>query len=106
MAVNITGIPFSTEDEGVDYPLQAKQFVIKETVRYNIDTNTDEYLGLDEVYIVWFSYILGGWKALLSTVHPDGKYYEVTYNRVKHEVYVDTYVKTSNTLYRNPVTDG
>jgi len=47
-------------------------------------------------YIVWFCYILGGWKALVSTTLPDGRYYEVTYNKDKKETYVDLYVKVDN----------
>jgi hypothetical protein len=51
---------------------------------------------LDEIYVVWFSYVLGQWKAILSTSRPDGRMWEVTYNRAKEEVYVDTYLKTHN----------
>lgn len=47
-------------------------------------------------YIVWFCFILGGWKALVSTTLPDGRYYEVTYNKEKKEAYIDTYKKTHN----------
>lgn len=50
----------------------------------------------DEVYVVWYCFILGGWKALISTTLPDGRYYEVTFNRAKSEVYLDTYKKTHN----------
>lgn len=48
------------------------------------------------VYVVWFCFILGGWKALLSTTIPDNKYYEVTYNKDTAEAYIDTYVKIQN----------
>lgn len=50
----------------------------------------------DEVYVVWFCYILGGWKALVSTTLPDGRYYEVTYDKAKHKTYIDTYLKVDN----------
>lgn len=53
-------------------------------------------LSEDQVYVVWFCYILGGWKALLSTTVNDGMYYEVTYNREKRETYVDAYKKWDN----------
>jgi len=46
-----------------------------------------------DVYIVWFCYILGGWKALVSTTLPDGMYYEVTYNKDREETYIDAYKK-------------
>ena len=49
-----------------------------------------------DVYVVWFCYILGGWKALVSTTIPDDTYYEVTYNKEKDEIYLDTYVKADN----------
>lgn len=51
-----------------------------------------------EVYVVWWCFILGGWKALVSTTLPDGRYYEVTYNKLKGEAYLDTYVKTHNNI--------
>lgn len=85
--------------EVYDYPEIAKQHVY-------LHANTE--LGMEvhmrEIYVVWFSYILGGWKALLSTSIEDGRYYEVTFNKEKKETYVDTYQKISNKAY--PQTDG
>lgn len=51
----------------------------------------------DQCYVVWFTYTLGNWKALVSTTLPDGRYYEVTYSKDKHEAYIDTYIKMDNT---------
>ena len=51
---------------------------------------------LDEVYVVWFTYVLGNWKALVSTTLPDGMYYEVTYDKVKEQTYIDSYKKWEN----------
>jgi hypothetical protein len=53
-------------------------------------------LKIDDVYVTWFGFILGGMKALLSTSLPDGRYYEVTYNKEKKEIYVDCYAKLKN----------
>lgn len=50
-------------------------------------------LDVDDVYVVWFCYILGGWKALVSTSLPDGMYYEVTFNKDADVIYVDAYKK-------------
>lgn len=50
----------------------------------------------DEIYIVWFSKVLQNWKALVSTTREDGRYYEVTYNGDRCEMYVDIYGKTIN----------
>lgn len=55
-------------------------------------------ISVDDVYVVMYSYVLGGWKALLSTIVPDNKYYEVTYNVAKQEAYIDTYVKLANAV--------
>lgn len=57
---------------------------------------TDEPPKKVETYIVWFCFILGGWKALVSTDLPDGMYYEVTYNKGANEIYLDAYKKFDN----------
>ena len=49
-----------------------------------------------EVHVVWAGYILGNEKYLITTNLPDGKYYEVTYNKPKNEMYLDEYVRTHN----------
>jgi len=53
----------------------------------------------DEVYVLWYCYILGGWKVLVSTTLPDGMYYEVTFNRQNNEIYLDAYKKFDNQCY-------
>lgn len=50
----------------------------------------------NDVFIVWFCKTLQNWKALVGTTIPEGKYYEVTYNRDKHETYLDVYKKWEN----------
>ncbi len=52
-----------------------------------------------KVYIVACSYILGNEKYWISTDIPDGKYYEVTYNANKGEMYLDVYVRVHNQCY-------
>lgn len=49
-----------------------------------------------QLVLVWFSYTLGNWKALIAAPTVNAKYYEVIYNVAKNEIYVDTYVKESN----------
>lgn len=49
-----------------------------------------------DVYCVWFSYILGNAKCLISTTRPDHRYYELTYDSNSLQVYVDAYVKVNN----------
>lgn len=59
-------------------------------------TDTHITFGLDEVYVVWYGFVLGSWKALVSTTLPDGMYYEVTYNGKVGEYYLDAYKKFDN----------
>lgn len=69
-----------------DYPEQAKRVAALAATKIS-----DVYFTSDDVYVVWFCYILGGWKALVSTPVEDGRYYEVTYNHEKNERYVDVF---------------
>ena len=46
-----------------------------------------------EVYIVWFCYIVGNAKMLISTTRPDHMYYEVTYHEEKKQLHIDAYKK-------------
>lgn len=48
------------------------------------------------VYVVMFSYVLGNWKALVSTTIPDKMYYEVTYDKQNKAAYLDAYAKQEN----------
>ena len=50
----------------------------------------------DDVYIVWLCKTLQNSKALASTTLFDGRYYELTYNGDKGELYVDVYKKDKN----------
>lgn len=54
---------------------------------------------IHDVYVVWFCYILGGWKALCSTNIEDGKYYEVTHDSNKDRTYVDEYAKRNQLVF-------
>lgn len=49
-----------------------------------------------DVYVVWMCKTLQNNKAMLSTTIHDGRYYEVTYNGDKEEVYLDIYKKEEN----------
>lgn len=95
MADNLKGIPFSNDDEGKTYPTLAKHLVYDQEVAAGV-LDTHPTFSLDEVYVVWFAYTLGNWKALCSTSLPDGRYFEVTYSRERRAAFVDTYVKVSN----------
>lgn len=71
-----------------------------DAVRQFVDNtlNKGEYPdGLEyKVYIVNCSYILGNEKYWISTDLLDGRYFEVTYNDAKDEMYLDVYVRVHN----------
>ena len=69
-----------------------KQYAIK-----HLD-KSDELPNFD-VFVVWSCYILGNIKAMISTTLCDGMYYEITYNKAKHEVYLDAYKKFENVCF-------
>ena len=95
MADNLKGIPFSNDDEGMSFPEVAKSLVFSQACSLGVREEHTTF-SRDEVYVVWFAYVLGGWKALCSTSLPDGRYYEVTYHAQRKVAFVDTYVKTHN----------
>lgn len=60
------------------------------------DSNPD-IQGAHDVVVVWFCKTLQNMKALLCVPSvQDGKYYEVTYNGDKDELYFDVYKKQMN----------
>lgn len=95
MADNLKGIPFSSDDEGKSFPDIAKSLVYDRAVSFGVHEEHPTF-SPDEVYVVWFTYILGAWKAVCSTSVPDGRYYEVTYNKDRGVAFIDTYVKVEN----------
>lgn len=54
----------------------------------------------EDLFIVWSCYILGHRKFLVGCKTND-RYYEVTYNNLKEEWYVDIYKKTYNLAIKN-----
>ena len=68
--------------------------IVRNYVKSNLE-KTDPGSEFD-IYIVWFTYTLGYWKALISTTLPDGMYYEVTHNHHKKCTYLDAYKKFAN----------
>lgn len=49
-------------------------------------------LNFSDVRVTWFNYTLGGWKSMLCLAGTkDNSYFEVTYNKVTDEYYLDEY---------------
>lgn len=55
----------------------------------------EDYI-IGDIQMVWFAHILGFKKAILINNGSNLQIFEVTYNRDKNEMYVDSYSKTSN----------
>ena len=72
---------------------QAKHAVWEYVTRIRDKSDPEVNFG---VYVVWFCKTLQNWKALVSTTLPDGRYYEVTFNGDKNEMYLDVYAKVDN----------
>ena len=66
----------------------------------SLDPTDNVEFVLDDVYEVTHSFVLGCQKAMFSTTLPDGKYYEVTYNDAKEEMYIDCYVKIKQNVIK------
>lgn len=66
-----------------------------------------EYLAVSpardyKVFITWKCKVLQNFKWLLCTTLPDQKYYEITYNGDKMELYIDEYEKASQAVVVKP----
>ena len=53
-------------------------------------------IAISEMFVVWMCNTLESNNALISAMSTDN-YYEVTYNGDKKELYVDEYIKKTNT---------
>lgn len=82
--------------------IERAKLLVAQYYNKNVE-KTDGFMisSTDDVYIVWFCYILGGWKALVSTTVVDGMYYEVTHNKEKGETYLDVYKKWDNVCVKD-----
>jgi hypothetical protein len=78
--------------------LEIARRTVFEMAQEGLDSTDNVDLKIDNVYVTWFGFILGDMKALVSTSLPDGKYYEVTYNKEKKEIYTYCYVKLKQKL--------
>lgn len=76
-----------------EFEVAAKNAVIK-IVR---ETYGEEY-DISYIQMVWFAHILGYKKAILIDLGENLRIYEVTYDRDKHQLYVDAYEKETNVM--------
>lgn len=81
--------------------LRVAKFQVLKMAKEGFDPTDNIQISIDDVYVVLYAYVLGNQKATLSTTLPDGKYYEVTYNSEKDEMYIDCYVKLKQNVIKN-----
>ena len=82
----------------MDYMKKAKEIVL-DYAQKHIDPTDNVTIGIDNVFVVWFCKTLHHAKVLVSTTLRDGMYYEVTFNGVKGEIYLDAYKKFENVRF-------
>ena len=61
-------------------------------------TENDRQLVADDIFITWSTKVLQNNKAMASTQF-DNRYFEVTYNGDRDEIYLDVYDKKENILF-------
>ena len=54
---------------------------------------------ISDISVVWMVHLLGNKKAILVDNRNNRRMYEVTYNALRHDLYVDTYEKVANRVF-------
>lgn len=72
--------------------------IVYEFVRSHLDPSDEDYYTfyISAVYVVQFTYILGNWRAMVSTSLPDGMYYEVVYEKRRGTARLDAYKRSDH----------
>lgn len=96
LGVTPPGLPRDLE---FDSPQMQARVIVKNYVEQRLEVTDGTEFNLSNVYVVWFTFVLGSWKCLISTTLPDGMYYEVTHNKTKGETYLDAYKKFDNVKF-------
>ena len=58
----------------------------------------NEDFKIKDLHIVWFSKVLQNYKCVIIDLKENQRYYELTYNGLKEEIYIDIYEKKHNIL--------
>lgn len=91
-SIKIIGDFFGSED----FIKNVKAIVLR-LVQQQLDPSDRMTVTIDNIYVVTYSFVMGEQKALISTTLSDGKYYECTYDKLNHVIYVTTYVRLTQT---------
>lgn len=91
--------PFRSENNDFSDGEHSPQFRAKKFVAdyWNEVGGGERNLSPSDIYVVWFAYILGGWKCVLSShFWDDSSYFEITYDFKQKQMYLDHYRKVEN----------
>lgn len=86
----------STTRLGSDSFLARAQKVVLDNFNAHRKPDKVPELVLDDVNVVWFAKVLGGWKCIISSTVAKGLLWEVTYASSRDELYLDVYTKLNN----------
>ena len=86
----------------VNVACEAKLVLLKYLNQWgNVDADPANMYVSDDIAVVWSAKVLGNWKAMLFLPERPNKYYEVTYDCAKNQVYLDVYRKSFNLVVRD-----
>lgn len=77
----------------VDEAMLRARMAVANYFNTHADPTDGVQINIDQVFLVSFTYVLGGWKGMVSTTVPDGMYYETTFNKEEGVIYLDAYKK-------------
>lgn len=80
-----------TDQDFIELAKESVIFILKEKHNIEIENQSD-------LQLVWFNHTLGNKKCMIWGVPMDDYYAEVTFDNETLNVYVDIYLKQSNTL--------
>lgn len=75
-----------------EFEIAAKNAVVE------VCKNEGISITIADIHVIFLSDILGYAKTTLQIAGPEPRYFDVTYNRTKNEMYIDTYQKIANKL--------
>lgn len=77
-------------------PMTIAKRVVVANFNEHRKSRTVPELQMKDVFIVWFTKTLMNWKAIIASSQAKGLFWEVSYNGVRKEIYLDVYTKINN----------
>jgi Family of unknown function (DUF6275) len=78
--------------------LQRAKRLVAENYNTHHDAEMTPPLGIDDVYIIWFTKVLTSWKAVVCSTVVRGLMWVVTFNGPRNEAYIEIYRKINNVV--------